>query len=153
MVWLCLQLNARNYLVMTSQTNEASELRDPNNPILDQYGLATLLGISPKSIPAKRSRTPNELPPPFFRRPLRWRRDGVLEWMKQQEAIAQGRAERLAVPSHSVSKPLRSTTPVRRVCAQYGIRARGSRWSSRPAVIDIFAFRASSLGTVTRCAA
>lgn len=122
---------------MTSQNNEATELRDPNNPILDQYGLAALLGISPKSIPAKRSRTPNELPPPFFRRPLRWRREGVLEWMKQQEAIAQGRAERLAAPPHSVSKPLRRTTPVRRVCAisgtlrGHGMRTRLRRGSKR----------------------
>lgn len=64
---------------------DVSDLRNPNNPILDVYGLAALLGISSASIPALRSRTPEKLPPPYLSRPLRWRRETAVRWMDEQE--------------------------------------------------------------------
>jgi hypothetical protein len=67
---------------------------DPNSPILDLVGLAALLRISPASIPSLRSRTPERLPPPFFNRPLRWRREGVLRWMERKEQAEVERIER-----------------------------------------------------------
>lgn len=136
----------------TSDDTPEQDLRNPSNAVLDIHGLSALLGISAQSIPAQRSRTPHKLPPPFLTRPLRWRREAVVEWMRKQEQLEVARAsEQLRTGDRPARR--RGTAGVNRVCVRYGTRARGSRWSSRPAVIGIFAFRASSLGTVTRCAA
>lgn len=75
---------------------DASDLRNPNNAVLDTYGLAALLGISPASIPALRSRSPDKLPPPFLSRPLRWRRETVMRWMDEKERQEATRCAQIA---------------------------------------------------------
>lgn len=138
--------------VSTSIGTSEQDLRNPANPLLDVHGLAALLGVSAQSIPAQRSRTPHKLPPPFLTRPLRWRREAVVQWMQKQEHMEVARAaEQLRTGDRPARR--RGTARVIQVCVRYGTRARGSRWSSRPAIIGIIAFRARSLGTVTRCAA
>lgn len=71
-----------------------ADFADPNSSILDPKGLAGLLGISPATIPALRSRSPERLPPPFLTRPLRWRRETVVRWMDRRERQEEERVER-----------------------------------------------------------
>lgn len=80
-------MDIRDPQVRTTENKpaETSDLRNPASPILDTHGLAALLGISPASIPALRSRSPDKLPPPFLSRPLRWRRETIIRWMDERE--------------------------------------------------------------------
>lgn len=72
----------------------ATDFANPNSPTLDPKGLAHLLGISPATIPALRSRNPERLPPPYLTRPLRWRRETVVRWMERRERQEEERVER-----------------------------------------------------------
>lgn len=71
-----------------------ADFANPDSPILDPKGLAHLLGISPATIPALRSRNPERLPPPYLSRPLRWRRETVVRWMERRERVEEERVER-----------------------------------------------------------
>lgn len=87
-----------------------SLLKNPENSILDVDGLAALLGISSASIPSQRSRSPEKLPPPYLTRPLRWRRETVVGWMKEQEERARRDAD-IGAPSSSSHRAVGSTAP------------------------------------------
>lgn len=78
---------------MASSVDPSGNLKSPDNTILDVDGLAALLGISPATIPAQRSRTPHKLPPPYLSRPLRWRREAVLLWIQERENAARASAQ------------------------------------------------------------
>lgn len=103
----------------TSDDTPEQDLRNPANAVLDINGLAALLGISAQSIPAQRSRTPHKLPPPFLTRPLRWRREAVVQWMQKQEQMEVARAtEQLRTGDRSARR--RGTARVIRVCGKKG---------------------------------
>lgn len=82
---------------MTDKSNKTRATTDGDipNDILDVAALAAKLGISISSLRARRARDPNSLPPPFLRRPLRWRRATVARWMDQAEHAEGARAEDL----------------------------------------------------------
>lgn len=80
-------------LTIADQASQ-SDFANPNSPILDPRGLAHMLGISPATIPALRSRNPERLPPPYLSRPLRWRRETVVRWMERRERQEEERVER-----------------------------------------------------------
>lgn len=136
----------------TSDDTSEQDLRNPTNAVLNVHGLAALLGVSAQSIPAQRSRTPHRLPPPFLARPLRWRREAVVQWMQKQEHMEVARAaEQLRTGDRPARR--RGTAGVRQVCVLTGTRARGSRRQIRRTSIGGFGFRVSTLGAITWSAA
>lgn len=94
------------------------DLSNPDSLILDTAGLARLMKISPASIATLRSRDPIKVPPPFMRRPLRWRREAVLHWMQERERLEQLRIDR--------AYPVSMTG---RVEGEVGLQAAGRRRS------------------------
>jgi hypothetical protein len=65
-----------------------------NNPeMLDLAALSALLQLSPATILTQRTRAPDRVPPAWRSRPLRWRRDAVMDWLIKQEREEQRRVE------------------------------------------------------------
>lgn len=85
---------------MFRQSNTSLRASDPDwdGQMLDAADLANLLGISISTVLTKRSRNPDGLPPPCYRRPLRWRKEGVLQWLKAQEQMEQERIKEEMAP-------------------------------------------------------
>lgn len=61
--------------------------------MLDLAALSALLKLSPATILTQRTRAPDRVPPAWRSRPLRWRRDAVLQWLIEQEKEEQRRVE------------------------------------------------------------
>lgn len=62
---------------------------------LDVAAFAMLTLIPKATVLTLRSRSPERLPPPFRQRPLRWRRQTVVQWMKDEESHEIDRIARL----------------------------------------------------------
>lgn len=62
--------------------------------MLDLAALSALLQLSPATILTQRTRSPERVPPAWRSRPLRWRRDAVLQWLIEQEKEEQRRVEK-----------------------------------------------------------
>ena len=62
--------------------------------MLDLAALSALLHLSPATILTQRTRAPDRVPPAWRSRPLRWRRDAVLQWLIEQERQEQRRVEK-----------------------------------------------------------
>ncbi|WP_299687919.1 hypothetical protein [Hydrocarboniphaga sp.] len=62
---------------------------------LDVDAFAVLTLIPKATVLTLRSRSPDRLPPPFRQRPLRWRRQTVVQWMKDEEKHEIDRIARL----------------------------------------------------------
>jgi len=71
---------------------------DPNSPVLSLIGLARYLGLPHATLKAARSRSPDSLPPPYHRRPLRWRRSTVDRWLTDREREEEQRIEQSLQP-------------------------------------------------------
>lgn len=117
-LWFCpVAISSNRRSLMTTNIPPQLDLTNPNSPILDIDGLAALLAISPASIPARRSRTPERVPPPYLSRPLRWRRETVLRWITEQEERARREAELGAPRNGALKRAYSPKGPVHQVCA------------------------------------
>lgn len=64
-----------------------------NHEMLDLAGLSALLRLKPATLLTKRTRAPNQVPPPWCTRPLRWQRQSVIDWLRRQEHEEQRRID------------------------------------------------------------
>jgi len=83
---------------MKRNTEHDSAPASTDGQIIGIAGLARMLGISPATIASKRTRAPEELPPSYWDRPARWRRETVLRWIAQREALREADAAKRARP-------------------------------------------------------